>query len=281
MQCIDRIADLRRAVKAARQDGRKIGLVPTMGALHRGHAALIAQAAEDSCFTVVSIFINPAQFGPNEDLDLYPRTLERDLQVAAEAGADLVFAPVAAEIYPSGFNTWVEVGGSLTDCLCGAFRPGHFRGVATIVLKLFNMTDPDQAYFGEKDYQQLQVVRRFVQDLNLPLKIMPLPTVREADGLAMSSRNKYLSPEERSVAPWLYKALRAAAEAATSGEGDIHAIRCHALEIIASQPALQLEYLEIVDSESLQPLHELCPGAVMLAAARLGNTRLIDNIKLI
>ncbi|MFA7373004.1 MAG: pantoate--beta-alanine ligase, partial [bacterium] len=241
----------------------------------------IAQAAEDSCFTVVSIFINPAQFGPNEDLDLYPRTLERDLQVAAEAGADLVFAPVAAEIYPSGFNTWVEVGGSLTDCLCGAFRPGHFRGVATIVLKLFNMTDPDQAYFGEKDYQQLQVVRRFVQDLNLPLKIMPVPTVREADGLAMSSRNKYLSPEERSVAPWLYKALRAAAEAATSGEGDIHAIRCHALEIIASQPALQLEYLEIVDSESLQPLHELCPGAVMLAAARLGNTRLIDNIKLI
>ncbi len=281
MQCIERIADLRRAVKAARREGRKIGLVPTMGALHCGHAALIAQAAKDGCFTIVSIFVNPAQFAPNEDLDRYPRTLKRDLQVAAEVGADLVFAPAAAEIYPAGFNTWVEVEGSLANCLCGASRPGHFRGVATVVLKLFNMTDPDQAYFGEKDYQQLQVIRRFAQDLDLPLKILSVPIVREADGLAMSSRNKYLSPEERSVAPWLYKALRAAAEAAASGEEDIQAIRRYALDRIASQPALQLEYLEIADGDSLQLLHELRPGAVMLVAARLGNTRLIDNIRLI
>ncbi|MDD3927843.1 MAG: pantoate--beta-alanine ligase [bacterium] len=280
MQRIEGIADVLRAVKAARRGGRRIGLVPTMGALHRGHAALIERAAGDGCFTVVSIFVNPAQFGPNEDLARYPRPLENDLKVAMAAGADAVFTPAASEVYPPGFDTWVEVGGGLTDRLCGASRPGHFRGVATIVLKLFNMTEPDRAYFGEKDYQQLQVVRRLARDLDLPLEVVPVPTVREDDGLAMSSRNKYLSPEERVVAPRLYQALKTAAEAAASGERRASEILRRGVEIIETQPAFQIDYLEIVDGEGLQPLNELKPGAVMLAAVRLGNTRLIDNIRL-
>lgn len=280
MLSLERIADLRQAVSEARCRGRSIGLVPTMGALHRGHAALIERSAADGCFTVVSIFVNPAQFGPGEDFERYPRTPEDDLRTIEAAGGDMVFSPSVPEVYARGFDTWVEVGGGLTERFCGASRPGHFRGVATVVLKLFNMVCPDRAYFGRKDYQQLQVIRRLVRDLNLPVEIAGVPTVREDDGLALSSRNKYLSAEERRIAPTLYRALQAAAAAAAAGEEDVAVLRRQALEIIAAQPRLEPEYLEAADGETLQPLTRLRPGAVMLLAARLGGTRLIDNITL-
>jgi len=216
MQTVNTKAQVRAAVAAARSEGRVIGLVPTMGALHAGHLALVERSVAECGFTVVSVFVNPTQFGPGEDLERYPRTLQADVQLCQQAGADLVFAPSADEMYAADAATTVHVA-RLTEGLCGAFRPGHFDGVTTVVCKLLNIAQPDRAYFGEKDYQQLVVVRRMVADLDLPVEVISVPTVREADGLAMSSRNRYLTPEQRAVAPALHRALLAGAAAARRG----------------------------------------------------------------
>lgn len=256
--------------------GRTVGFVPTMGALHDGHLSLVRRCRAENDFTVVSIFVNPAQFGPSEDLDTYPRTFEADCAALQALGCDLVFAPRTGDMYAGDHSTWVIVEG-LTEPLCGRFRPGHFRGVTTVVAKLFNIVRPDRAYFGEKDYQQLKVIERMVRDLNFGIEIVPCPTVREADGLAMSSRNSYLSAEERAVAPALYAALAKAAEAVRAGASGREAEEIVRREI-ASVPAFELQYVEAVHPETLEPATWAGPPMVIAAAAFLGRTRLIDNV---
>ncbi len=273
------VAELRQAVAEARRSGRTIGLVPTMGALHEGHASLIRRARAECGSVVVSVFINPTQFGPHEDLARYPRTFDADLAVCGREGADLVFAPDAAEVYPPGFRTFVEVTG-LQDVLEGASRPGHFRGVATVVLKLFNMAQPDVAYFGQKDAQQVKVIRKMVRDLDVPVRLVVCPTVREADGLALSSRNAYLDAEQRRHAVVLSQALAEAKARVEAGERDAAAVRKLLAERIASAPEAVLDYAAILDAETLQPLDRL-GGTVLLAlAVKFGSTRLIDNVEL-
>jgi len=248
-----------------------------MGALHAGHEKLIQTARAESDVLVVSIFVNPLQFGPKEDYTRYPRVLEDDLAVCARNSVDLVFAPSVEEMYPSPQLSFVEVS-RLTEHLCGKFRPGHFRGVATVVLKLLNIVQPDRAYFGEKDMQQLMVIRRSVRDLNVPVTIVGVPTVREADGLALSSRNKYLNAEERRAAPLLHGALREAAARIREGESDVEVVKRHAAEVLSSSPLIRVEYFEVVDPEELQPV-DVIEGPVRVAvAAWIGNTRLIDNV---
>jgi pantoate--beta-alanine ligase len=273
------IAEVREAVAIARRDGRTIGLVPTMGALHSGHIKLVEAARSASSFVVVSIFVNPTQFGPNEDFRRYPRTLEGDLALCSKGGASLVFAPEVEEMYPSGASsTFVEVP-SLSDRLEGASRPGHFRGVATVVLKLFTIVGADLAFFGSKDYQQLQVIRRMVADLNVPIEIRDVATVREPDGLAMSSRNRYLNADERRAAVVLSKALVRASEAVRGGERDADRVRQILRETIESEPLATLDYAEVADAETLGPAQQVGPGrrTVALLAAKVGPTRLIDN----
>jgi pantoate--beta-alanine ligase len=271
------IADLKRSMAQLRSAGERVGLVPTMGALHAGHMALVA-AARGSCERVAAtIFINPKQFGPGEDLEAYPRPETADLDQLRTAGVDLAYLPAAAEMYPARFSTLVRVAG-LSEGLCGAHRPGHFDGVATVVTKLLIQTLPDFAFFGEKDYQQLLVVRRLARDLDIPVEIVGVPTVRERDGLAMSSRNAYLTPAQRRVAPELARALHnlAAAVAADGGALD-REIRRARDEL--TRVGFQVEYLEIRDAETLAPVRD--PGAGecrVFAAAYLGRTRLIDNI---
>jgi pantoate--beta-alanine ligase len=272
-------ADLRAALKDARHQGQTIGLVPTMGYLHEGHLSLIRAARAECDLVVMSLFVNPTQFGPNEDLDRYPRDEERDLRLAAEAGADLVFAPAVEEVYPDGFASQVEVTGSLTGVLDGdPSRRGseHFRGVTTVVAKLFNIARPDVAYFGQKDAQQAVVIRRMARDLDFPVRIEVLPTVREPDGLAMSSRNAYLEPADRERATALSRALATAESGARSGSlgaGLDDARR--ELEAAGIEP----EYLEARDAETLAPVKELCDRPVLVAvAARVGAARLIDNV---
>ena len=216
-QLVSTLAELRRTLDAARREGRRIGLVPTMGALHEGHLSLVRASRSECDLTVVSIYVNPSQFGPHEDLARYPRTLDADLDALAACGTDLVFCPADGEVYPPGYSTWLEVG-AVSPPLEGKCRPGHFRGVATIVLKLLNMVGPQAAYFGQKDYQQVQVIRRLAADLNLPVEVRVLPTVREADGLAMSSRNRYLAPDERRRATALVRSLRLAADLAAEAK---------------------------------------------------------------
>jgi len=275
------IADLRRLVAGARQEGKRIGFVPTMGCLHEGHLALMREAKKRDDMVVVSIFVNPTQFGPGEDYERYPRDLAQDTRLAEGVGVEVIFAPGVDEMYPPGNATYVEVTGTLVAGLCGPHRPGHFRGVATVVAKLLVVVSPDRAYFGEKDYQQLQVIRRMVTDLALPVEIVPVPTVREADGLAMSSRNRYLSPAERAAAPTLYRALLAAREVVAAGERSGRAITAAARCVLAQAPEFRLQYLELVDAETLSPLDSLDRPAVLAAAAYLGDTRLIDNIRLL
>jgi pantoate--beta-alanine ligase len=248
-----------------------------MGALHAGHERLI-QTARAECETVaVSIFVNPTQFGPNEDYSRYPRPLDEDLKICERSGVDFVFAPAVEEMYPSPQVTFVDVG-RLAEHLCGRFRPGHFRGVATVVLKLLNIVQPQRAYFGEKDLQQLTIIRRMVSDLNLPLTIVGVPIVREPDGLALSSRNKYLSPEERQAAPALNRALEAAAANIRAGEKDVAKIQKAALAMLAPSPLIRVEYFEVVDPAELQPA-TIIRGPVRIAvAAWIGSTRLIDNV---
>jgi pantoate--beta-alanine ligase len=272
------IAAVREAVAAARRRGATVGLVPTMGALHEGHASLLRAARQETGFVVATIFVNPTQFGPHEDFGRYPRTLEADLKVCAAAGVDLVFAPEAAIIYPPAFCTYVEVHG-LQDGLCGADRPGHFRGVATVVLKLFNIVQPDIAYFGQKDAQQVIVIRRMVADLNMGMRIEACPTVREPDGLAMSSRNAHLSPGERARALALHHALAAAAAAVSDGERRAEALIGAAREAMAPFD-IEPEYLALVSPDTLEPVERLQEPALLAVAARVGSTRLIDNVVL-
>lgn len=276
MQTITTVAELRRALAKARRADKRVGFVPTMGYLHDGHLALIEASRVQCDVTVVSIFVNPTQFGPNEDLSTYPRDFERDEKLCRDAGVAIVFAPAAQEIYPAQFETFVEPG-ELAKPLCGAFRPGHFRGVATVVCKLFNMAQPDVAFFGQKDFQQCVVVRRMAMDVDLPIEIVTVPTVREADGLAMSSRNRYLSDEERRRALAISRGLFAAADEFRSGERDVEKLVAIAREHLETVDRLQ--YLELVDGDTLKPCATpLIRPAALCAAVYVGSTRLIDNV---
>lgn len=260
-----------------RTRGRVIGLVPTMGALHAGHAALIERARADCGTVVVSIFVNPIQFDRLEDYAAYPSDLTKDAAYCEALGVDLVFAPSAQEIYPSPPSTFVEVEG-VSEHLCGKFRPGHFRGVSTVVAKLFNIVAPDRAYFGEKDAQQLAVIRRMAADLNIPVEIVAVPTVREQDGLALSSRNRGLTAEERKLAPALYQALQLAAELIRKGSTSVADIRGNAIAYLQEHPEFRVEYLEIVDASSMTPVETIRGPVRVATAAWLGSVRLIDNI---
>jgi pantoate--beta-alanine ligase len=273
---IARADELRRQVVAWRAAGESVGLVPTMGALHAGHLSLVARSVVECRRTVVTIFVNPTQFGPDEDFSRYPRQLEADLARLSGAGVDLVFAPTSEEMYPAGHSTFVEVE-RVTRLWEGAIRPGHFRGVATIVLKLFNVAPADRAYFGQKDYQQSVVIRRMVADLKLPIEIRVCPTVREPDGLAMSSRNAYLNPEERGRALVLSRSLRRAVDLARGGERDAHRIAAEMRRMIESTPGVVLDYAALADPGTLEEVSRVEGPVVALVAARVGSTRLIDN----
>jgi pantoate--beta-alanine ligase len=275
-------ADLRKEIESWRARGETIGFVPTMGALHAGHLSLVRLAREQAGplgRIVASVFVNPTQFGPGEDFTRYPRQPERDAEMLAGAGCDLLFLPEVETLYPSGHSTFVEPGGP-AEGLEGAFRPGHFRGVATVVCGLLNLVRADVAVFGEKDAQQLAVVRRMVRDLHLPVEIVGAPTLREADGLAMSSRNVYLNPEERRAATVLHRALTAAAAAIEAGERSGEEIRRILHDVLTSEPLARIDYAEVVDAVTFQPIPELTGRVVLPLAVRIGPTRLIDNFQL-
>ncbi len=277
MKIVRRLKEMTGSAHRWRLGRRTIGLVPTMGALHRGHISLIQRARKENDRVVVSVFVNPTQFGPQEDFKKYPRPFKRDAQECRRAGADIVFHPSASSLYPEGFSTAVEVG-AVAEPLEGAKRPGHFRGVATVVLKLLEITRPDRLYLGEKDFQQLQVVRRMVSDLEVPVKVVGCPTVRERGGLALSSRNSYLSPSERSRALNLFLALRVGAREARRRGADLASVR-RAMRSAAR--GLRVEYLEIADAGTLRRPQRLRGRLRLLGAVRIGKTRLIDNIPLI
>jgi pantoate--beta-alanine ligase len=271
-------AGLAAAVEADRRAGRSVGFVPTMGFLHDGHRALIARARADNDRVVLSIFVNPLQFGPTEDFERYPRDLEGDLRLASEGGVDYVFAPATRELYPSGEPaTRVDVG-RIGEIVEGALRPGHFNGVATVCLKLFNLTRPHRAYFGRKDAQQLAVVRQMVADLDVPVEIVACDTVRERDGLAMSSRNDYLSPGDRAAAVVLARGLFAARDAAAEGERSATGLRNAVEAVVATERSVRLQYVEVVDPQTFEPLERVRGGAIVAVAAVVGTTRLIDNV---
>jgi pantoate--beta-alanine ligase len=273
-ELVAEIAALRKLLAPHRIAGKTIGLVPTMGALHAGHRRLLDIARAESDVVVATIFVNPTQFNRAEDLDHYPRTLDQDLAVCRDAGVDFVFAPSAAEMYPQETLTWVDVP-ALTEHLCGPGRPGHFRGVATVVMKLFQIVQPDRAYFGEKDAQQLAIIRRMVKDLDVPVTVVPVATVREPDGLAMSSRNRHLTPEERQRATVLSQALFAARDLVLQGERSAETILSSVAPFL---DGVQLEYLSIVDPETLIPVERIEGPALIAGAIWLGSTRLIDNV---
>ena len=276
-EAIPTVDQLRKYLQPSRAKGQTIGLVPTMGALHEGHAALIEQARTECDALVVSIFVNPLQFGPDEDLESYPRDLQQDLFFCDLRGVDVVFSPSDEEIYPGAQHTFVEHGVEGTR-LCGESRPGHFRGVATVVLKLFNIVQPDRAYFGEKDIQQLAVLDRMTRDLNLPIDIVQVPTKREADGLAISSRNQYLNSEERQAAGVLYRALRIARQRVADGNLDPSVATRAARTVLELEPLAEVEYLEIVDPDLMQPVDEIKGPVRVVSAIRIGGSRLIDNV---
>jgi len=280
MNTVKTVRELRAAVARARSEGKRIGFVPTMGNLHSGHIALITKARQRVDFVVASIFVNPLQFGAGEDLDKYPRTLAADQEKLLEAGCSLLFAPTVEEMYPDGMagQTRVSVP-QLSEGLCGASRPGHFEGVATVVSKLFNMVQPDLAIFGQKDYQQLAVIRALVHDLNMPIQIIGEPTVRAADGLALSSRNGYLSEEQRAIAPALYRSLSQIAQAIRSGDRDYPRLLAEQQQQLEAV-GLRRDYLEIRQAQNLRPATAEDRDLVILVAAYLGATRLIDNLHL-
>jgi len=259
--------------------GKTISFVPTMGYLHDGHFRLLEQGRERGDVLVMSIFVNPSQFGPKEDYARYPRDMRRDLGYARRAGVDVVFAPTKEEMYPEGFQTSITVE-EVTKTLCGPFRPGHFQGVATVVAKLFNIVKPHVALFGEKDFQQLVVIRRMVRDLNMGIEIVGVPTVREKDGLAMSSRNKYLNREERKAALCLYRSLMKAKKLVRSGERDSKAILREARRIIKAEPLAKIEYVSLMDQETMKDVKNIGRKALLAMAVRIGRTRLIDNFRL-
>lgn len=280
MKLVKTIRELKQELEPIRRSGVTVGFVPTMGYLHEGHLSLMRKSVEECGFTVVSIFVNPTQFGPGEDYDRYPRDLERDLSMCESIGVDLVFAPGVSEMYEPDACTRVTVSG-LTQNLCGRSRPGHFDGVTTVVCKLFNMVRPDRAYFGQKDAQQVAVVRRMVRDLNIPVEVREMPTVREPDGLAMSSRNVYLSPDQRRAALSLHRSLRTAADMIEKGERSAAKIRERMIDIILSSGLAELDYVEIVDADSLRNIDTLKGEVLIAVAVKFGQTRLIDNIKVV
>lgn len=275
----ERIDDVRSTVKRWRAEGLTVGLVPTMGALHQGHASLVTAAAKDCDRVVASVFVNPTQFGQGEDLDSYPRDFEGDCRLLEEKGCHLVFHPSPEEMYPDGYGTYVNLESDMTNVLCGKSRPGHFRGVCTVVSKLFNIVTPDRAYFGEKDAQQLAVIRRMVSDMNYGIEIVGCPTIRENDGLAKSSRNAYLSKEQRKAATVLYRSIEEARtltevnEKSTSASELIKTMTA----VISSEPMAKIDYIEAVDGKTLQPKSQLVPGDLVALAVYIGKTRLIDN----
>ena len=277
MEVAQTIESIRSLVKAARDRGSKIGLVPTMGALHIGHISLIEAAVRNCDFVVVSIFVNPTQFGPSEDLENYPRDIERDTLMLEGETIDLLWTPSAEELYPDGFQTWVTVE-NLSQPLEGAQRPGHFRGVATIVTKLLIALLPDRMYVGQKDAQQAQVIRRLVRDLNLPVEVVICPIVREPDGLAMSSRNAYLSQEERKAATVLHRALTSAADAYAEGEHGADALRLKMYEMLLSEPLAKTQYVSVADPETLEEQWGVVDRGLLSLAVFVGKTRLIDNV---
>ncbi len=270
------LSALRAALAAARKAGKRIGLVPTMGALHEGHLSLVRAARAECDAVVVSIYVNPSQFGPNEDLAKYPRTLQADLDLLAGCGTDFVWAPADAEVYRPGHATWVEVGG-VAEPLEGQCRPGHFRGVATIVLKLLNAVQPDVAYFGQKDYQQAAVIRRMAADLDVHVEIRVCPIVREEDGLALSSRNRYLSPSARGRATVLWQSLQLAAELVAGGQRRAAEIVRRMREVILTAEDARIDYVALVDPETLLPVETVAQPTLAALAVRIENTRLIDN----
>ena len=279
MRICDTIEDMRAACRAAKREGRRLGFVPTMGALHEGHLSLV-RAARVSCDAVAaSIFVNPLQFGPKEDLAKYPRSFDRDCELLEREGVEFLFAPSAEEMYPSAGITWVEVDG-LSDKLDGGSRPGHFRGVTTVVAKLFHVVEPDAAFFGQKDAAQVAIIRRMVWDLNFPVEIAVCPIVREPDGLAMSSRNAYLDPEQRKQALVLHRSLLRVKKLWDEGERDAARLLAAGREEVAKEKSVRLDYFEIVDADSLDSVEDMGNGGLVAVAAFLGTTRLIDNVVL-
>jgi len=279
METAKTISGIRKIVASARADGKTVGLVPTMGALHKGHVSLIQRAVTDCGFTVVSIFVNPTQFGRGEDIKTYPRTREDDIDLCGKSGVDAVFIPDSAQMYPGENLCWVVVE-KLTKPLCGKFRPGHFRGVATVCAKLFNIVAPDAAYFGQKDAQQALVVKKMVADLNMPLEIVVCPTVRESDGLAVSSRNRYLTPAQRLDAALLHDSLEACRRMLGSGTRNVRQLEKRMRDVLARGGGIQIEYAEVVDAETLESVAEARGRVIAAVAARIGAARLIDNLLL-
>lgn len=279
MLICETIAEIRDFVRKKKAGGKTVGFVPTMGYLHQGHMALVKKAREECGAVVVSIFVNPLQFGPREDFAEYPRDFDRDCRMLEEYGVDALFHPPVEEMYPRGFCTRVEVTGR-TDCLCGKSRPGHFRGVATVVAKLFNIVQPDRAYFGQKDAQQVMVIKKMVEDLNMPLEIVAVPTVREVDGLAMSSRNVYLDTAQRAEAPLLYESLQAAARAASAGERDVRRLVEMVRDNLSAMGGASVDYVEIRSLPDLAEKEWLDSPSLLALAVKMGKTRLIDNIVL-
>lgn len=278
MKIAKTIKSARGLVKAGRKTGKRIGFVPTMGALHEGHISLIDRSLKDGNFTVVSIFVNPTQFGPREDLGKYPRPIRADLKICKDYDVDVVFIPTAQEIYGRGTVTWVEVE-KLSERLCGQFRPGHFRGVATVCAKLFNIVCPDVVYFGQKDAQQAAIIKRMVADLNIPVKIVVCPTIRAADGLALSSRNQYLSPQQRKDAACIYRTLLAGREMIKAGVKDPKTIIAKMRKILkAAETLTGIDYISIVNADTLENLSRVGGRVLIAVAARFGHTRLIDNL---
>ena len=276
MQVVKTIKEVREIVNGWRNEGLSVGFVPTMGYLHEGHQSLIRKSAEQNDRTVVSVFVNPIQFGPNEDLESYPRDLERDKQKVIEAGGDLIFNPEPAEMYPGHFTSFIDTT-ETTELLCGAVRPVHFRGVCTVVGKLFNIVCPDRAYFGQKDAQQLATIKRFVRDLNFPVEVIPCPIIREDDGLAKSSRNTYLNPEERQAALILSKSLKLGKAAIDNGERDAQKVIKIIKDNLETEPLARVDYVEVVDFENIQRIDRIEGETLVAIAVYIGKTRLIDN----
>ena len=277
MEIVKTIGAIRELVKSARAQGKRIGFVPTMGALHIGHISLIETAVKECDFVVVSIFVNPTQFGPGEDFKKYPRPFETDVEICKKAGVDVVFAPEPAALYPEENLTWVNVE-KLTEPLCGRFRPGHFRGVATVCAKLFNIVAPDAAYFGQKDGQQALVIKRMVADLNMPIEIVICPTVREPNGLAVSSRNKYLTEQQRKDAACIYQSLKKCQQLIEAGITDTGEIITKMREILSQPSSIEIQYVSIVDAETLQNVDKIGGKILAAVAVKIGRARLVDNI---
>jgi pantoate--beta-alanine ligase len=280
MQTITTISAMQSRAESLRREGKTIGLVPTMGFLHEGHLSLMRRARRESDIVVTSIFVNPTQFGPKEDLGRYPRDTEGDRRKCESAGADILFTPSAAEMYPENPSVFVNVEG-ISDVLEGAIRPGHFRGVATVVAKLFHIIQPHRAYFGQKDYQQCAVIKGMVKGLDLDVEVVVLPTVREADGLAMSSRNSYLGPDQRRKAACLFRALTAGEELVRAGVREAEKVRQKMRAVMLAEQGVEVDYAEVAEPDTLVPLETMGGRAVLLIAARIGNTRLIDNLLVI